>query len=684
MSGLGRLRVVRTVLLAGVVLRALAWGTAVGLSLLIVAAAIDARVPLALGTRHLLLALAAAAQVIVTVSLLWRDRRAVALDRVARWVEEHHPSLAWTLVTAVETGDERLLNTSAHASWPAIAGRRAARALAVPFAAIIAVVGALLVLPPGAVARVRSPHPGDAIDAVGARRTRGAPRSRLSPLVARVQPPAYSRLRESMLDEPSEIRALPGSRVVLRGRGDATGIRAVVDADTLAASPAEGDWTITLALPATPRALRLADGGYERIVALEPTPDSAPSVSLTSPAHDSVLRAARGRIPLAAGVHDDFGIASASFEYIVTSGEGENFTFKSGTLGAVRPIGATASIAASLDLGALGLEPGDIVHLRAVARDANDITGPGVGSSETRAFRIARPGEYDTVAVEAAAPSDEDKSLVSERMLITLAEALEKRRPTLSRDSLVAESRAIATDQKRLRRTVGDIVFMRLGGEPSGEETSDEAAPARARNMETLLARADSATNRSADPIDFGGGESPVVAVNQPLLEAYNAMWDASTALEVGEPGRALPHMRRALGAIERARRAERVYLRGRPPQVVIDVDKVRLQGKAKGASSVRVPAVDADSALQHRIDRFVRAVDLTRREPSAAVDSLLVLRIDALTDAPAFAAALRDATDALRLGRGGDATAALARARRALAGPTMARDSIARWGLIP
>lgn len=680
MSALTRLRYVRAVLVAGVVLRALAWGTAAGLSIVIGAAFVDARVPLDLATRHVLLALAIAAQVLVAASLLWRDRAASTLGRVAVWVEERHPSLAWTLVTAVETGNERLLNGAEHRGWTSLAGRRAVRALAPPVLAAAAAAAALLVLPPGAVARVRSPHRGDAVDAAVAR---GA-RSRLSPLAARVRPPAYSRLPEIALDEPSEIRALAGSSVVLRGRGEPLGIRAVIAAETLAASPAGDGWSITLALGSRPQALRLVDGGFERILALEPAADAAPSVTLTSPVHDSVVRVARGSVPLAADVHDDFGIASASFEYIVSSGEGENFTFKSGTLGAASPRGTDASITSALDLAALRLEPGDVVHVRAVARDANDVTGPGVGSSDTRAFRIARAGEYDTLAVEAAPPSDEDKSLVSERMLIMLAEALEQRRSRLARDSVVAESRAIGVDQTRLRRTVGDVVFMRLGGQPSGEETTGDEAPSRARTMQDMLARADSATNRSADPIDFGGGESPVVAVNKPLLEAYNAMWDASTELEVGEPGRALPHMRRALAAIQRARQAERVYLRGRPPQVVIDVSKARLQGKDKGASSTRLPATDADSALQRRTVRFVRAVELAAREPAAAVDSLLLLRIDALADAPAFAGALRDATDALRRGQGGEATAALARARRALAGPPVARDSIARWGLIP
>jgi hypothetical protein len=341
-------------------------------------------------------------------------------------------------------------------------------------------------------------------------------------------------------------------------------------------------------------------------------------------------------------------------------------------------------IGASLSLESLGLKPGDVVHLRAVARDANDVSGPGIGASETRAIRIARHDEYDSVAVEAAAPSDAEKSVISERMLIMLAEALQKARPTLARDSLVNESRTIATDQKRLRRTVGEIVFTRLGGESLGEEHTPEDAPARAKTMQDMLARADSATNRSTDPIDFGGGESPVVAVNKPLLEAYNAMWDASTELEVAEPGRALPHMRRALAAIQRARTAERVYLRGRPLQVVVDVNKARLQGKYKGAPSMRQPSAASDSAMRHRTERFANIVELAARDAPAAIDSLLILRIEALTDAPAFAAALSDAANAMRRGKGAAATEALARARRSLAGAPITRDSLGRWGVIP
>jgi hypothetical protein len=161
-------------------------------------------------------------------------------------------------------------------------------------------------------------------------------------------------------------------------------------------------------------------------------------------------------------------------------------------------------------------------------------------------------------------------------------------------------------------------------------------------------------------------------------------MWDASTALEIGEPGSALPHMRRALAAIQKARQAERLYLRGQPPAVVVDLNKVRLTGKDKGSNSKRRPIVAIDTVNQVRADRFVNIVELASHAAAAAADSLLLLRIDVLSDNAALAAALGDAASAIRGGKSQDLMPALTRARRALSGAPVARDSIARWSIVP
>jgi hypothetical protein len=682
MNAMTQLRAVRVVLAIGTLLRAVAWGLGAAFTLFVGAAIIDFATPLSLGVRNLIIIVAALGAVTIAVSMCWRDRSVLSLERVAMWIEERVPSLEYTLVTAVETGDASFIAAAKPERWRPIAMRRAGRALRAPFAVAIVAFLTLLLLPGGAIARMTSPRAGDSIErGTGLGRSSA---SRLTPLIAEVVPPRYSGEQTSKLDEPRDIRALVGSALTISGRGDASGIVARMGADSVVAAQRGDRWSIALPVPAKPFAIRLVDRTFERIVAVEPILDASPSVVLNAPAHDTILRTPTGRISLAAHATDDFGLVSAAFEYIVSSGEGETFKFKSGVLGAVKPAAKSATLASALSIDSLALKPGDIVHVRAVARDANDVSGPGVGVSETRTIRVARADEYDSVAVDAAGPADEQKGVISQRMLIMLAEALQNRRPSLRRDTLVSESRRIAADQKRLRRTVGDVVFTRLGGDPSGEELTDEESPTRAKTMEEMLARADSATNRSTDPLDFEGDESPVVAVNKPLLEAYNAMWSASTELEIGEPGRALPHMRRALEAIERARKAERLYLRGAPPAVVIDVSKARLKGKDKGSSSVRRPLSPADSAAHSRLLRFANVIELVQRDQRAAIDSLLILRIDALSDEPRFASALSDAADAMRRGKAVEAADALTRARRVLAGPPLARDSLARWNIVP
>jgi hypothetical protein len=431
-----------------------------------------------------------------------------------------------------------------------------------------------------------------------------------------------------------------------------------------------------------------------------------------------VMRVARGAMALSAETRDDIGLASGAFEYIVSSGEGESFTFRSGTLGA-RTFGGAAggALSASLGLDALALKPGDMVHVRAVARDGNTVSGAGVGASETRMLRVARAGEYDSIAVEGAPPPEADKSLISQRMLIILTEALERRRPRISRETLVSESRAIGRDQTRLRKRVGDIIFARLGDDPTGEHehtpgepphTDSEpprvdpaAAAARdsarqamvragrsAREIAAadsadsarteLLRAASAATGTGQEILDFEGDETPIVAINRPLLEAYNAMWEASRELDQGETARALPPMRRALAAIQRARQAERIYLRGKAPSVVVDLARVRLTGKETGVANARTPRAPADPLAARRAERLAEAIAIASRDAAAAIDSLVLLRVEALDAAPSLAAAIADAVDAMRGGR--DATALLARARRIADGSTRARGPLRAW----
>jgi hypothetical protein len=502
--------------------------------------------------------------------------------------------------------------------------------------------------------------------------------------MVRVVPPAYARKRAESLRNPPVVRALVGSELRIT----------VAGSDAIVLNAGEGPLATNapFRVAAQPVALRVGSGANSRLIAIDPVVDSAPAVRLRDPARDTVLATPGGSFALGADLRDDLGIGRASFEYIVSSGSGESFSFAAGAIGARQLDGAqTGAISGRLTLSALKLKPGDFVHVRAVAYDLRDDTAFARGASETRTIRIARAGEFDSVAVEAAASPEADKAVLSQRMLINLAEALVRRRPRLDRATFSAESRGIARDQARLRKQVGDLVFARLGDDASGEHFHGDGHQHEGQELrpaltpDELLKAAENATTAAAGRVlDYEGDETPVVAVNRPLLEAYNFMWDAGRELEQASTERALPWMYRALEAIQRARAAERLYLRSRPPRAVVDIDRVRLQGREKGTPAAREPRTSLGSSpatgvARAALARFARVVRLARTDPAAAADSLLLLRIDLLGSlTPAAAGAAADAAVALR--NGGDAAVSLSLFRRSLGPSVAASDSISRW----
>ncbi len=630
------------------------WAAAAGLGVLAVSRLLAALAGRPVATRLLEVGIAVAAAVVALVVVFWRIRKAGDRLEVALWIEERVPRLRYALVTLLaDPGPARaaLEARVADTSW---AGPLRQMWLGRPLLALAIALGAAALL-------LIMPAPRDAASTAG--RARGgetAPNGDSDPFRSfrvTVTPPSYSGLRTQALDRPETITALAGSALRVDGDG----------------------WSTAARMPDTATAWWLEQAGRRRLLALFPVPDSVPSVELLVPRGDSVLREGSGTLPLQARARDDYGLVETWLEYIVSAGEGENFTFRSGVIGRRHFTNARgAEITGRLSLDSLRLAPGNIVHLRAVARDGNQATGPGTGYSDTRTLRIARPGEGDSVSVGQVAPAAGDSSLLSQRMLIMMTEALERRRRAIARDSLVAESRRIAADQAALRRRVADIIFLRLGGEGSMEESEDSAEPL---TPEALMAAAAEASGADGVPLDFSGDETPVVALNRPLLEAYNAMWSAGRELEIGAPGRALPHMRTALEAIQRARQAERIYLRGRSAPMVIDLAKVRLVGKvADAAPGSRRPV---PAGLRSRETLLRRFTGLFARQPGPELlDSLQLLRIDALAAEPAFAAALGDAVARLR--DGADATDALIQARRALAGAVETAAGLRDWDVAP
>jgi hypothetical protein len=97
-----------------------------------------------------------------------------------------------------------------------------------------------------------------------------------------------------------------------------------------------------------------------------------------------------------------------------------------------------------------------------------------------------------------------------------------------------------------------------------------------------------------------------------------------------------------------------------------------------KGGGSLGAPLRRADAGAARRAERLAAAIALAATSPSAAIDSIVLLRVESIDTAPQLATALADALEAMRNGR--DATALLTRARRIADGSLRGSGRLGAW----
>ncbi len=609
--------------------------------------------------------LAAVAGVMAIGFRLWRIRHAWVLERVALWVEEHTPELQYALVTAIDPGPVatrgplertvREIDLPRVALWAAVVAYGRSALIMIVVAVILQRVMPLHAVRAGAPAVAERPLVGPPITG-----------SRLAALRVHVVPPAYAGQSATDLSDPSTIAALVGSAITIRGRGSPDGLGAATSA-TLVVRPAGNGWETGLPMPAQATALVLTDGERRRVIVLAPRLDDPPAVVLTEPRTDATYRTPPAAIELDAEAIDDIALANGYFEYIVSKGQAEgSFTGITGTTGRVS-FGArrSSSFHATLPLGPLGLTPGSQLSVRAVARDGNTVSGPGVGTSETRTLRIARPEEYDSLALDAAPPPVTEKAFMSQRMLVMAVESLVTRRPRPPRARYVAQSSRLAGEESRLAQEVDDILNAAPAGADSGGEPGER------------------------EDVDASKGGAGSVGANREralMQRALQAMTDAARSLGVALPDTALPSARLALAILDSARVMNRLYVRGGSPKIVVDIGRVRGKGAAGGPTDSAAPAprgsLARDSVRALTVARLSALVDLVTQSPQALADTLSLLQVTAMPVDPALATALGDAAGALRAGR--DVRPALERVRAAAAPPPRARQGLGPAAIIP
>lgn len=391
-----------------------------------------------------------------------------------------------------------------------------------------------------------------------------------------VTPPAYTGRPSSTLRDTANIEALIGSRVRATFVGLPDGAR--VDAGgTPLDLGAEGDGRTAELTVEQSLLLTAADADGQPLLstALQAVADRPPLVRIAAPGEDLRTDDTTRRVPIVVDASDDLGLASVRVRYTRVSGSGESFEFVDGELPVSVERGTTAWRArGTIDLGTLGMGPGDSLVYWAVARDGR-LDATGLSESERYLVEIPRPGQL--AAGDFSLPDPENRYALSQRMVILLTERLLERRPRLSAAEYLQEAQGLAVQQRRVR---AEFVFL-MGGEVVDEvEEAEHSHEVEAGRL-----------------VNSGQRE---------LLEAVRQMAQAEQRLTDARLDDALPFEYRALNALQAAFGKARYFMRTLPTTVAIDVSR-RGSGDlalADAAAWTRAPLVPSEAAEVRRLLR--------------------------------------------------------------------------------
>jgi hypothetical protein len=441
-------------------------------------------------------------------------------------------------------------------------------------------------------------------------------------ITATIEPPRYTGQPSATIVDPAEVRAVEGSRLILRIDGPTSRVTVTGAGGAHAVEPdASGVFLEQETLTRTGYVVVDAPPAVRRTLPVVVTSDALPSVRLTAPGRDLVLAGGNPRLEFEARASDDFGLRSLALQYTKVSGSGEQFEFKEGQipLAIDRASDRDWRGKAERFLADLDLKEGDMLVYRAVASDAR----PGDGSASSDAFFIERSTLGASAAEAFTLPQEETRYALSEQMLIVKTERLAGRRGSMTAEEFRDASINLGVEQRMIR---AEFVFM-LGGEVEDEEVeaeqSTELQEGRLRNR----------------------GQADLRSATVTMSQAEKYLTGANTA-------DALTAERAAVNALQRAFARDRYILRALAVRGQLDLSR-RLTGDLSRASDWRRRVADRpENRLAAQLQELLRGIaalaadagiDQASARPRASVLAEQALRADPSS------AALRDGAMALQ-----------------------------------
>lgn len=382
-----------------------------------------------------------------------------------------------------------------------------------------------------------------------------------------LSPPAYTRRSPAVQIGEGNIIALSGTRADVHIKTDREMAAAVLSTGGVSAikMEREGELSYRASFVVSEDSnyrisltgLAESNWKWEGVYSIRAVKDNPPEVHITRPASDLLFTAMNRPESLSIDIaaKDDYDVALIKLKYIKTTGEGDASGFESGEANVNR---ATVNIegqtrgAIRLDLASLGVAPGTSIVFHAEALDRNNVTGPGVGYSESIIVQVAGP-EPIKISLDNVMPDEALKYLTSERMILIKTEKLHRQRGKLSNEVFASRAQEIAFEQRRFRDSFNQFTEI----ESAHEHTEGNDAEPSSKDEPALESEGAKLRDGSVPDVPAGASESL-----REMILAIRAMWRAEGALGAADTATAMEFEKEAIEHLKAAQKGVRYFTR--------------------------------------------------------------------------------------------------------------------------
>lgn len=321
-------------------------------------------------------------------------------------------------------------------------------------------------------------------------------------------------------------------------------------------------------------------------------------------------------VEFTAKLSDDYGLRDAYIIATVSKGSGESVKFREEKLSFTSPAkirGRRARAIRQIDLGNIGLEPGDELYFYIEAID-NKI--PSSNRSRSGTFFIAvQDTASQTLSIDAGPGVNVMPAYFrSQRQIITDTEQLLREKKEISIKEFNSQSNALGYDQKVLRLKYGEFL---------GEEFEETIGPNDAQEEEH-----DHQEGQEEDPIadykhvhdDAEEATFFTQSIRTKLKTALTAMWEAELHLRTLQPENSLRYQYTALRLLKEISQASRIYVHKTgfdPPPLK---EEKRLSGDLSGIENSRHNSVIRSEESYPAIRLALHVLERTMEHPDSTL----------------------------------------------------------------